>query len=165
MPLLQIVYNRSDTKVVYSSPVTGNNQAGTEIAVLTTTIAPVEITNKIIIRLNITFETSAQENNIFRLVRSVPGLPDVFIGNNTTDGGRWSGWGMHGYDADNNSTPVSNHYILIDTPGTKLPVTYKFLTASTIGTAGTLFLNRSIGAVGQDIFEVGISQVILQEIS
>jgi len=163
MPSLQFVYKRSNNRVSYSSPVTANAIGGTEITELTSTITLKDPRSIILIKLNITCESNDQANNIFRLVRSVPGLPDVYVGNNTTDNGRWAGWAHQGYDQDDSTTPRTNHHVLIDTPRTNLPVTYKFLTAATAGTAYTFFLNRDVRAIGADIDEVGISQVILQE--
>ena len=89
MPLIQFVYKRSDNRVSYSSPVTANAIGGTEMTELTTTITPLQGNSYIIIKLSISFENNTEQDNMFRLVRSVPGLPDVYVGNNTTDSNRW----------------------------------------------------------------------------
>ena len=159
----QIVYNRVDTKVSYSAIVANipGRVFGTEMSLLTTTITPRVPTSQFLIELNISFEM--QNDTVFRLLRSVPNTPDVLVGNNSTDSGRWSGWGIPGYDVDDSSTPRTNHYILVDTPLTLLPVTYRFLVSSSDANIRTLQMNRTTGNAGADSNEVGISQVIISE--
>lgn len=161
----QIVYNRVDTRTSYSAILANIPGAvyGTEMSLLTTTITPKLVSSLILIELNISFEM--QNDTVFRLVRSVSGRADVLVGNNSTDTGRWSGWAIPGYDVDDNSTPRTNHHILVDSPLTLLPVTYKFLVSSSDGNVRTLQLNRSTASAGQDSYEVGISQVVIWEIA
>ena len=110
-----------------------------------------------------TFEVA--NDTVFKLFRSINGGADEEIGRNGTDGNYWSGWAIPGYDADNASTPRTNFYMYLDSPSTTLPVTYKFMIQSAGVGATTLWLNRSLNAAGQSIYEVAVSQVLLQEIS
>lgn len=161
----QVVYHRVDTKATYSA-ISANIPGGifgTEMTLLTTTIVPKFLTSQFLIELNISFEL--QNDTVFRLVRSIPGSVDTLVGNNSTDTGRWSGWGITGYDVDDSTTPRTNHHILVDTPHTNRPVTYKFLVSSSDVNVRTLQLNRSTSSTGSDSNEVGISQVIISEIA
>lgn len=151
---IQTVYLRADTKASYSAPV--NSQ--TEIALLTTTITPKFSNSVIRVEFNLSFEI--HHDTIFRLSRN-----GTIIGTNSTDTGRWSGFAIPGYDVDSATTPRTNHYIYLDSPGTTSAVTYRLLIGSAGATAYTLFLNRTINSAGADNNEVGISQVFLTEIA
>jgi hypothetical protein len=91
---------------------------------------------------------------------------DVIIGTNITDSGRWSGWATPGYDVDTNTTPTTVHLMYVDTPlNTTERLNYKLMVSPSGGTAHTFYLNRSANNAGSDGSEVGISQVIIQEIA
>ena len=152
--VIQTVYVRYDGKDTYSAPVNAN----TEMSALTTSITPKYATSKILVTLNISFEM--HYDTIFRLSRN-----DTIIGTNSTDAGRWSGWANPGYDTDTSTTPRTNHYMYVDTPGTTSACKYKFLVSSSGGTAYTMYLNRTVANAGADTTEVAITQVMLQEIA
>ena len=152
-------YKRVDNKSTYSFAKAG--QTGTFITDLNTSITPQFSTSKILVQMNLTFEV--HHDTVFRLFRNVGGV-DTEIGRNTNDANYWSGIWLPGYDADNSSTPTTNHYMYYDSPGTTQPVTYKLMIQSAGVSASTFYLNRSISSAGQDCYEVAISQVVLQEI-
>lgn len=158
--VVQTVYNRYDGKTAYSFATAG--QTGSFITDLSTSITPRFSSNRILINFCPTFE--CQNDTVFKLYRNINGAGDVDIATNVNDANYWSGWGMPGYDADNASTPRTNSHWFLDSPNTTSPITYKFMIQSGGIGATTLWLNRSVNSAGQQNYEVGISQVILQEI-
>ena len=152
--VIQTAYLRTDTKASYSAPVNSN----TEVVELTRIFTPKYASSAILLQYNITFEV--HHDVIFRLSRN-----GTVIGNNTNDTGRWSGTWVTNYDNDTNSTPTTKHYIYWDTPNSTSALTYRFLVSASGGTAYTFFLNRIAGSAGQDAWEVGISQLVIQEIA
>jgi hypothetical protein len=157
--VIQTKYVRADAKSTYNWVATANTAVN--IADLNISITPLFSTSKFFIQFNVTFECN--HDTVFRLIRNVNGV-DSYVGINTTDTNYWSGTWMPGYDVDTASTPRTNHMIYFDQPGTALPVTYKLMIQSSTQSAGTFFLNRSASSAGQAAYEVGISQVIVQEI-
>jgi hypothetical protein len=96
------------------------------------------------------------------------GVPIGFNTNESTFSSWWSGTWLPGYDVDNNSTPRTNHYMYYDTlppfaADNPVPVTYRLMIQSSGTAASNFYLNRSIGYSGQQLYEVGISQVMLTE--
>ncbi|NDB60099.1 hypothetical protein EB001_16860 [bacterium] len=157
---VQLVYNRVDSKDVYSFATAGST--GSYITSLDTSITPRSATSKILVTYCISYEV--HHDTIFRLYRTVGGV-DTMIGTNTTDGNYWSGIWYPGYDADNSSTPTTNTLMYLDSPATTSAITYKLMIQSGGIGATTFYLNRSIGSAGQQNYEVAISQVFLQEIA
>lgn len=158
--IINHAYTRSDNKVSYSIPAAGNT--GNFITDLNVTITPKYGTSKILINYCIGFE--CVNDTIFRLFRNVGGV-DTEIGRNSTDGNYWSGIFHPGYDADNASTPRTNQYFYLDNAGTTSPITYKLMIQSAGTGATTFWLNRPLNNAGTGNYEVGISQVIAQEIA
>jgi hypothetical protein len=152
--IIQTAYLRTDTKASYSASVNTN----TSVDLLTKTFTPKYASSAILLQYNIFYEV--HHDVIFRISRN-----DVVIGNNTTDSNRWSGTWAANYDTDVNSTPVTGHFMYWDTPNTTSTLTYKFLVSASGGTGYTFFLNRIVGSAGQDAWEVGISQLVIQEIA
>jgi len=157
---VQLVYNRVDSKDVYSFATAGST--GAYITSLNTTITPRSATSNVLVTYCISYEVV--HDTIFRLYRSVGGV-DTMIGTNTTDANYWSGVWNPGYDADNNSTPMTNTFMYLDSPTTTSAITYKLMIQSAGTGASSFYLNRSIGSAGQATYEVAISQVFLQEIA
>lgn len=153
-------YTRSDNKVSYSIPTAGST--GNFITDLNVTITPKYSTSKMLITYCIGFE--CVNDTIFRLFRNVGGV-DTEIGRNANDGNYWAGAFHPGYDADNASTPRTNTYFYLDTAGTTSAITYKLMIQSAGTGATTFWLNRPLNSAGAANYEVGISQVIVQEIA
>ena len=156
----QMVTVRADGKTTYSVATAGS--AGTYISDLNATITPRSASSSVFITYCISFECI--NDCVFLLYRSVGGS-DTLIGRNVNDTNYWSGTWIPGYDADNSSTPRTNQMSYLDSPATTSAVTYKLMIQSAGSGAFTFYQNRAIGSAGQQNYEVGISQVFLQEIS
>jgi len=157
---VQLVYNRVDSKDVYSFATAGST--GAYITSLNTTITPRSATSNVLVTYCISYEVV--HDTIFRLYRSVGGV-DTMIGTNTTDANYWSGVWNPGYDADNASTPMTTTFMYLDSPATTSAITYKLMIQSAGTGASSFYLNRTINSAGQGSYEVAISQVFLQEIA
>lgn len=157
---VQMVYNRVDSKDVVAFATAGST--GSYISSLDTTITPRSSTSKILINYCLTYEVV--HDTVFRLYRSIGGV-DTMIGTNVNDSNYWSGIWVPGYDADNSSTPMTNTFMYLDSPSTTSAITYKLMIQSAGTGASSFYLNRSISSAGQGSYEVGISQVFLQEIA
>ena len=163
--IVQTVNNRVDTKqaVTFAAPVIATPLLinGSFITSLDTIITPKYSTSKILVQMNLTYEV--HWDTVFILYRD--GNP---IGRNTLDLNYWSGTWLPGHDADNASTPWTNHFMFLDSPGTTAATTYRLMiqSAGLAGTqaARTFYLNRSYSSVGASIYEVAGSTVLLQEI-
>lgn len=158
--VLQTVYRRVDTKSTWSF--TTATTPGTRITDLDTTITPRFSNSRILINFSITYEV--HWDTVFKLFRIVSGVPTE-IGTNTTDSNYWSGIWVNSYDNNNDSTARTESFFFIDEPNTLLPVTYSLMIQSAGVGASFLSLNRTIASLGQASYEVGISQVILQELT
>ena len=155
---MQVVHKVYTGKTTYSIPTAG--QAGNYITALDTAITPSRTSSKIRVEFNISFEV--HQDTIFRLFRVINGTTTEVRRND--DGNYWSGFAHPGYDADNNSTGRTNHYIYIDSPNTTSAVTYRMMIQSAGVGATTFYLNRNIGSTGAANQENAISQCILTEI-
>ena len=155
---LQVIHKVYTGKTTYSVATAG--QAGTYIAVLDTAITPTKTSSKVRVEFNISFEI--HQDTIFRLFRVIGGTTTEVRRND--DGNYWSGFAYPGYDANNASTPRTNHYIYIDSPNTTSAVTYRMMIQSAGVAAQTFFLNRTISSAGAANYENAISQCILTEI-
>jgi hypothetical protein len=151
--ILQTVSMRYDTRSTWSVPTTPIIVSDMNIS-----ITPKFSTSKIFVMYSVSYEIA--ENNVWRLGRN-----GTEIVRNTLDANPWSGWGMVQYDSDNNSTPFTNTYWYIDTPGTTALTTYNLMIVSANGGAQTLYMNRTIGSAGQDFYEAAVSFAMLQEIA
>ena len=155
---LQVVHKVYTGKTTYSVPTAG--QTGTYIAALDTTITPTRSANKIRVEFNMSFEV--HHDTVLRLFRVINGATTEVVRNG--DGNYWSGFAYPGYDADNGSTPRTNHYIYIDSPNTTSAITYRLMIQSGGIGATTFYLNRPINSTGAANYENAISQCILTEI-
>jgi hypothetical protein len=160
--VVQTISNKVDTKATFAFAT--YNNIGTIISNLNTAITTSYASSKILVQFNISFEV--HHDTVFRLFRQIAGGADVEIGRNTTDTNYWSGIWLPGYDADNDSTARTNHYMFMDSPNcaSGLALIYKLMIQSGGVGAGTFYLNRPISSVGQRNYEVATSTVLLQEI-
>lgn len=156
---LQMTYLRYDTKSTYSFATAG--QTGAIITDLNASITPRRSTSRILVTYCITYEVI--HTSIFKLFRNTNGA-NTQIGNNATDSNYWSGLWVPGYDVDNNSTPRTSTLMFLDSPASTNTCTYQLMIQSAGSGATTFYLNRSVGSAGQASYNVGISQVFLQEI-
>jgi hypothetical protein len=159
--IIQTVYLRSDVKAVYTIPtsVAGTNGTPVEIDELTLAITPKYNTSKILLTYSVFFE--ADQDTVILLSRN-----NTIIGRNSTDNNLWSGLAVAPYDQNNDSTPVTQTFFYLDSPATTSTRTYRYLVQKSNNDAGYLFnLNRTQNAVGTNSREVGISQVLIQEIA
>jgi hypothetical protein len=159
--VLQTVYKRVDTKLAVSYATAG--LTGSFITDLNTSITPKFSDSKVLVNFSLTYEVN--HDTVFRLFRTTSGVGTVEIGRNTTDANYWSGIWVPGYDADSSTTPTTNSFIYIDTAATTGQITYQLMIQSAGAAANSFFLNRSISSTGGVSNEVGISQIILQELS
>lgn len=152
--VVQTVYLRYDTKTTWSIPVSAN----TIVTDMNITITPRYATSRILLCYMLSYE--AHWDSVWRLGRN-----NVEIVRNSTDGNRWSGWANTQYDyGDNSSTPLTSYYMYVDSPGTTAATTYNLMIGGSGASAYTLYMNRTVSSAGQDSYEVGISNVIAQEI-
>jgi hypothetical protein len=155
---VQTVYLRYDTKSQWNYTGVGD----VIISDLNTTITPRSTSSKIKITYCITYET--YHETTFRLYRNIGGAGDTLIGLNVNDTNYWSGVWITGYDVDNASTPRTATLIYLDSPNTTSAVTYK-LSCQSSYTSSFIMINRSINSAGQAQYEVGITQVFLEELA
>jgi hypothetical protein len=141
-----------------SSYTTNNNNVGTNISSLNTTITPSSTSSKVWVTITISFEV--HHDSVLRLYRN-----STIIGRNTGSTARWSGTFLPGYDADSNSTPRTNTYTYLDSPNTTSATTYKLNTLSANGSNHTFYLNRPISSSGGDNLEIATSSMTLMEVA
>lgn len=153
--IIQTVYKRVDSKDVVSFATAGS--LGSFITSLDTTFTPKFSNSLIHIQMCLTYEVN--HDTVFKLYRD-----STALGINANDANYWSGTWLPGYDADNASTPVTNHFFYMDSPGTTSTITYRLMIQSAGVGASNFCLNRSLNSAGQSSYEVAISQVIIQEI-
>lgn len=157
--IIQTVYLRSDVKATYTAPapVVGIGSE-TEIDELTLAITPKYNNSKILLSYMLTYETN--EDTVFRLSRN-----GSIIGRNSTDLNYWAGTAVPPNDG-NSSTPTTQTFFYLDSPASTSSLTYRVLFGSSqLSEVRTLYLNRSGSNAGASQFEVGISQVLIQEIA
>ena len=154
--IIQTIYKRVDSKDAVAFATAG--QVGSFITSLDTIITPKFANSLILIQMCLTYEV--HHDTVFRLYRGA-----TAIGINANDANYWSGTWLPGYDADNDSTARTNHFFYMDSPATTTAITYRLMIQSGGVGASTFYLNRTISSAGQGSYEVGISQVILQEIA
>ena len=160
--IVQTKYVRSDNRTTYSSAASGN---GTSITDLNLVITPKFDSSIMWITWMINGEIG--ENNVF-LVHQDSALITTsgYAGYNATVGNnRWTGFVSAKYDTDVNSTPQNyniQYYIPAASTSSR---TYAPAIRSANGTAQTFYLNRAVGAVGQDNYENMISTGVVMEIA
>lgn len=152
--IIQTLYLRYDGKNSYSA----NTNSQTELDVLTMSITPKYATSKILLTYSLNYEMHQDAG--FRLSRN-----GTEIGRNSTDSSRWSFWMVNNYDGNNSSTPQVQHMMYLDSPNTTSPCKYRILTGGSGASNYTIYLNRTVSSSGGDDNEVGICQVMMQEIA
>lgn len=157
----QAKYVRTDARSTYTSAVSGN---GTTITDLNISITPKFANSLLIMTWMINCEF--HQDNVF-LVHKDGALVTTtgYEGyNNLAGNNRWSGVATPAYETDQNSTPI-NTYIQYAIPaGSTSSATYAPAIRASGGTAYTLYLNRTQGSAGADIYEVGISTGVIMEV-
>jgi hypothetical protein len=154
--VVQTVYKRSDTRVVYSATAPAN----VVIAELTQTFTPIYSNSKIFLQYNIFGEGSSQDA-VFLIARG-----GTVIARNVNSTDIFSGLSVLAYDANNSNTPATQHIVYMDTPGGTSEVEYTLLFQPS-STAATVayYLNRNVATTGSSAAEIGVSQLIIQEIA
>jgi len=154
--VIQTVYVRSDARATYTAAPSGD---GTQITPLNLTITPTRTDSVIWLRWTIFYEM--YHDCMFIVHRN-----SSLIGYNTYRGNvRYSGILAPHYDNDYNSTPQTSTINWFDRPGTTSATTYQLAVRSSNSPTNTLSLNRTIGNVGTDGYEVGVSWGFAREIS
>ena len=151
--VVQTVYKRSDTRVAYAS----NSSANVIIAELTQSFTPIYSNSKVLLQYNI-FGEASNENGVFLIARD-----GAVIARNTNSTEAYSGLAVLSYDANNTNTPATQHVMYMDTPGGTSAVEYTLLFRS--GGTSSYYLNRCVGSDGSSNAEIGISQLVIQEIA
>ena len=126
--------------------------ASKEITPLTTSITPINQTSKILVSINLFYES--HNDAVFRLYRdgvelSVPSNP----------GKRRAGILTPDYDSNNSSTPAHGCIQFLDAPNTTDEVTYRLYHEGQ-----ALALNRTLGNTDNSAYERGTSRMILMEV-
>lgn len=139
--IIQVIYCRTDARVNFAAPITGN---GTPITDLAVGIAPRKANSLILLRWMVNGEM--HHDCVFTLQQggsliSIPG----YEGYNTVSGNvRWSGIASGSYDRDVASTP-NNWYIQYLIPAYNINYrTYNLGVRSSSGSAYTFSLNKPI---------------------
>jgi hypothetical protein len=151
--VVQTVYKRSDVRVAYAS----NSSANVIIAELTQSFTPIYSNSKVLLQYNI-FGEASNENGVFLIARD-----DTVIARNTNSTEAYSGLAVLSYDANNTNTPATQHIMYMDTPGGTSAVEYTLLFRS--GGTSSYYLNRCVSSAGSSNAEIGISQLVIQEIA
>jgi len=151
--VIQTVYKRSDVRVAYAS----NSSANVIIAELTQSFTPIYSNSKVLLQYNI-FGEASNENGVFLIARD-----GAVVARNANSTEAYSGLAVLPYDANNSNTPATQHVMYMDTPGGTSAVEYTLLFRS--GGTSSYYLNRSVGSDGSSNAEIGISQLVIQEIA
>lgn len=171
--VVQTVYARTDARVSYSSPNTGN---GTTVTDLNLTITPRYAESWIFCRWMINGEMSY--NNVLlihqdgslvtglTLANYPPGWQDRAGFSTTAGNSAWSGMLAGGYDRDDNSTPANYELLWVDTlSGSTTQRTYApAVRSSDTASTQTLVLNSTLGSTGGDNHERTVSMGFAMEI-
>jgi hypothetical protein len=160
--ILQTRYIRSDARVVYSAPPSGN---GTTVAQLEISIAPKKANSDLLIRWMINGEAHQDIVMLLHQNRQLIVLPGYEGYNNVQGNSRWSGITSSVYDVDESTTP-QNWFIQYSIPAmTTEPRTYAPAVRSSSAGSYTLALNRVLASVGTDGQENMISTGVIMEIA
>ena len=104
------------------------------------------------------FGEANDEDGVFLIARG-----GTVIARNTNSTDAYSGLAVLPYDANNTNTPATQHIMYMDTPGGTSAVEYTLLFRAS--GSSTYYLNRSYGSNGGTDAEIGISQLVIQEIA
>jgi hypothetical protein len=160
--ILQVGYIRSDARVLYSAPPSGN---GTTIDQLQISIAPKKANSDLLIRWMINGELHQDAVMLIHQNRQLVVLPGYEGYNNVQGNNRWSGITSSVYDVNESTTP-ENWFIQYSIPAmTTEPRTYAPAVRSSSSGSYTLALNRVLNNVGTDGQENMISTGVIMEIA
>jgi hypothetical protein len=160
--ILQARYIRSDARVLYSAPPSGN---GTTVTQLEISIAPKKANSDLLIRWMINGEMHQDGVILMHQNRQLIVLPGYEGYNNVQGNSRWSGITASVYDVDESTTP-QNWFIQYSIPAmTTEPRTYAPAVRSSSGGSYTLSLNRVLNGTGTDGQENMVSTGVIMEIA
>jgi hypothetical protein len=160
--IVQVSHMRTDLPQQYLSSVTGN---GNPIWNLQLSIAPKYASSLLVMEWNINFEL--HHDNVFVMHQDGNLIQTVgYQGyNNNAGNQRWSGYIPSKYDNDQSSTPQIS-YILYSIPAFNTARrSYMPAVRGAGATAYDMTLNRTLGSLGQDSFEVYASTGTIWEIA
>tara|TARA_R110000822_G_scaffold31495_3_gene91156 strand:+ start:76 stop:1086 length:1011 start_codon:yes stop_codon:yes gene_type:complete len=161
--VIQTVYKRSDTRVAYSATAPGTvsgTPGNAVIAELTQTFTPIYANSKVLLHYNI-FGEASNDNAVFLIARG-----GTVIARNTNSTDIYSGLAVLPFDGNATTTPATQHIMYMDTPGSTSTVEYTLLfQPATTSLAISYYLNRSVSSAGASGSEIGISQLVIQEIA
>lgn len=124
---------------------------GVALTSMSLTLTPKKAGNRVVLEWIIVGEGS--ENVTYLVTRNGVMLAEATNASNN----RWAGITPQAYDTDNSSTMDNTVVKIIDMNSLDVASTYELRVRSSNGTTYTLMLNRSMGAVGQDSYENGLS--------
>lgn len=150
--IIQSAYLRSDLRTSYTVP---NSDAGVEIAELTLSITPKYSTSKILLWYTLSGNVNDTDMVLF-LTRN-----GTVIGRNSNSTARWSG--LTAGFSTTGGTLFTQTFFYLDTPTSTSALEYKLIGRAAQSTSVTLYLNRTQAGSGSDTEEIGISQVLIQE--
>lgn len=159
--IVQVVYARTDNRVTYSTPLSGN---GTTIIDLNISITPKVAGNLLLMQWMINHETI--ENAVFLIHRDGNLISTNPQGlNQTVANNRWVGYVPTVWDGDNDSTPNNTFITYSQYADSTDSRTYAPALRASGPTAGTMALNRVINNAGSDNFENMVSVGVIYEIT
>lgn len=160
--IIQVIYTRTDARLTYSAP---NSGEGTAIGELGLSITPKKANSLLVMRwmLNGEMHQDAmfviQQDGVLILQPGYQGVNNV-IGNT-----RWSGIVCGRYDENEDSTP-SNWYLCYTVPANSTDGrTYYPAVRSSSGGNYTFWMNRTAASFGQDYYEATVSTGSIMEIA
>lgn len=154
--IVQTIWNSTSIRRTYTSPQTGDGQM---ISELDLRIKPTRSNSIIYLQWMVFYEM--HYDNVFTVHRN-----GSLIGYNTQNGNSmWSGVTSGRYDQDQASTPSNTFISWMDAPSTTAFTNYSLGIRCSSNTSYTFALNRTLGSVGQDSYETGVSMGIAMEIA
>lgn len=160
--IIQVAYTRSDARLTYSAPSTGD---GTTITELGLTITPKKANSLLIMRWMLNGELHQDAMFVIQQDGALILQPNYQGVNNVIGNTRWSGIVSGRYDQDENSTP-SNWYLCYTVPANSTNGRTYFPAVRSSGpTSYTFFMNRTVNNTGQDFYEVTVSTGSIMEIA
>ncbi len=134
------------------------------ISDLNISITPKSASSLLLVQWQVMYESDY--NSVFRVYRD-NGLvyTSGYQGYNENDGNTWSGVASLQYDTDVASTP-SNQLVQYFVPaGSTNTTTLQLSVRSSIPSAATFYLNRSVNSAGTGAYEIGVSTAVIWEIA
>lgn len=152
--VLQVKNTLTSSRATYTAT---NNNVGSNISPINTSITPSATSSKVWITITLTFEM--HHDTVFELYRN-----STVIGRNTASTAIYSGTFLPSYDVDNGSTARTNTYTFLDSPNTTSAITYKLYCHSASTNNRTFYLNRPVNSAGSNNHEIATSSMTLMEI-